>query len=110
MEATTKTFNLIPDYKRIFQGMLRDAKMQGRARDMFSGHAWADPAETRAELLRELQRWFAPLTIATNCATTVDAINELREVMTDMLGAIDQEAARLERGADDDPTNGEGLI
>lgn len=105
-----ETIDLTPDYASMFSNMLRETHNQSDVRTMFPMfplHFRTD----RAELLRDVQRWFAPLTIAINCATTVDAINELRAAMTEMLSAIDQEAARLERSVeDDDPTDGEGLL
>jgi hypothetical protein len=100
------SIQLTPNYERMFRQMLRETRNQGDARTMFTPSA----DDRRAELLRDVQRWFAPLTIAANSATTVDAINELRAAMSDMLSAIDQEAARLERGVEDDPTDGEGLL
>jgi hypothetical protein len=85
------SINLTPNYENMFRQMLDNAQAQGDARGMFTRQ------EGRAELLREVQRWFAPLTIAASCATTVPAIEELRGVMTDMLTALDQEAQRVER-------------
>jgi hypothetical protein len=107
METTkTESIEIIPDYANLFRMMLRDAKMQANMRTMF-----ARSDDDRAELLREVQRWFAPLTIAANCATTRDAIGELREAMSDMLAALDKEARRLESKLEDaDPTDGKGLL
>lgn len=102
-----RTIELTPNYEHIFRSMLRETRTQGDALHMFRLHF----AKDRAELLREVQRWFAPLTIAANCATTRDAIGELREAMTEMLAAIDREAQRQERLADAaDPTDGKGLL
>jgi hypothetical protein len=88
---TERTITLTPNYEHLFRTMIKSAQEQGDAHRMFLGRA------DRAELLREVQRWFAPLTIATNSAATVPAIEELRGVMTDMLTALDQEAQRVER-------------
>ena len=105
-----KVIELIPNYQSMFRTMIHDAKIQSNV-----GHMMQQilPKGDRAELLRELQRWFAPLTIAANCATTLEAVNELRSTMAEILAAIDQEAARQERadhGQDEDPTDGKGLL
>jgi hypothetical protein len=90
---TERTITLIPNYAHLFRTMLQDASIQGAALRMFDGRA------DRVELLRETQRWFAPLTIAANCATTVPAIEELRSAMSEMLANLDKEAQRLEQAA-----------
>jgi len=101
---------ITPNYANMFRMMLQQVRTQSNVRCMFGGiQAEVD----RAELLREVQGWFAPLTIAANCATNVAAIEELRGAMTELLAGINTEAARLENNvAEDaaDPTNGEGLL
>jgi hypothetical protein len=98
---------ITPNYEHMFKTMLREAGIQGAALRMFDGRS------DRAELMREVQRWFAPLTIAANSATTVEAIERLREAMSQMLKNLDTEAQRLESGDDayaNSPEGRKGLL
>ena len=70
----------------MFRGMLAQAKIQGDSLDQHEELA----------ALRAFQRFFAPLTIALNCATTAGEINELRAIMADALAVIDRRATELE--------------
>jgi hypothetical protein len=99
---------ITPDYEHMFRTMIQDAGTQSNPRCMFDDREPAD----RAELMRQVQRWFAPLTIAANCATSVAAIERLREVMSGMLSGIDREAQRLESAHDehDTPEGQRGIL
>lgn len=72
--------------------MLRDAREQANARLIFEGF---EPVY-QAQALRRVQRWFAPLAVALNAASSVVEIEQLRSLMTDILADIDQTAAARE--------------
>ena len=95
MESITFT----PNYDGVFRQMLAEAQRRATpAANMFADLADAQ----RARALRDLQRWFAPLTVATQCATRVPQIEDVRNLMADILTAIDTLAASLEADLDAD--------
>jgi len=46
-----------------------------------------------------VQRWYAPLTIALESASSMEEISKLRDIAAQLLSGIDGEAARLEAAA-----------
>lgn len=88
----TKTIQLTPNYEAMFRLMLADAKQQAQASRMFD----CLTADQEARALRSVQRWFAPLAIAANSATSLEAIEQLRSLMSDILGDINQTALAIE--------------
>ena len=95
--ATPRVIDLTPNYKAIFAGMLHEAKIQAKASRMFE-----DATDKGVDgLLRCVQRWFAPLAIAINAASSVADIEQVRGVMADILSDIDRTAAAIENDEDD---------
>ena len=101
-----RQIKLEPNYAGMFTNFLRDAKNQSAA---YLGRKLADEAscenctpEIQAALLRVIQGLIAPLTIAIQCATTVENIEAFRQVMADLLKDLDTRAAALEDEADGD--------
>src|SRR5262249_34698791 len=93
-----ESIQLTPNFERMFQQMIAEAKRQADMNRLFDELSYRE----QATALRALQQFFAPLTIAANCATTVVAIEELRGLMTDVLAAINLRAAQLENDLAED--------
>ena len=96
----TKETKLTPNYDRMFRLMLQEAKNQSEPVSIFRGL----PAAKQAIALRALQRFLAPLSIAACSMTTVQALEEFRTVIGDIVTGVDVMAAQLECGpaAEDD--------
>ena len=87
--------NLTPDYRAIFGHMLAEARRQAEGNPMFL----CCGMQTQAEALRDCQRWFAPLTLAIQCATSVTEIEQVRSLMGDILAEINRQAFAEEEKA-----------
>jgi len=87
-----KGLEIKPDFAAMFRTMIEDAGRQG------VGLLFARLTDRamRAEALRDVQRWFAPLTIAANAASNPAEMERLRDVMAAILSEIDQTAYRIE--------------
>lgn len=90
-DKDTIEMDLTPNYKGIFNGMLREARLQAKA-DLFECAGMM----TRIEALRDCQRWFAPLTVAAQCMTTGDDVAKLRHLMAEILAEVERVAGDLE--------------
>lgn len=94
--------NLTPDFKRMFAQMLAEAERQAQAEDLFD----CLPHDLRAEALRSVQRFLAPLNIAAQCMTNAKAVGEFREALSRIAVDVDKTAGDLEaEKAEDEEEN-----
>lgn len=106
---TTREINLTPDFGRMFDLMIREAKNQGQPSSIFRD--LAQPQELEA--LRALQRFLAPLAIAANSMTNSKAVERFRDVVAELASDLAKYADEVEREIredEDDPTDGKGLL
>ena len=82
----------LANFKGIFKGMLAEARSQGVARRLFGSLS----DEDRAQALREVQRFFAPLAVAAQAMTSVEEVEQLREAMADIIADINKTASEIE--------------
>lgn len=88
---------LTPNYANIFRQMLNEAKNQSDPYCLFSL-----PARDRAEALRAVQRFLAPLNIAAQCMTDVAAVETYREALAGIVSGINLAAGEIEEAVAED--------
>ena len=91
-----QTIDVTPDYKAIFARMLAEAAIFGKGNKLFKTY----DSKWRAESLREVQRFIAPLNVALNAITSAEELERLREVTGQIVDSIDRAAQQAEEQAD----------
>lgn len=94
--AAPQEFDLTPNFARMFHGFVREAGLTGAT--LTSG---IKAATGHAAILRAVQVYLAPVTVAINCATSVAEIEQVRTVMADVLARVDKAASEAEAEAED---------
>jgi len=90
--------NLMPDFARMFQLMLREVVNQGKAEYVFD----CLPSDLQPPALRSIQRFLAPLNIAAHSMTSAEAVQQFRDTLNRIVRDIDQTAAEMERDLEKD--------
>lgn len=90
METETREIDLTPDFKGIFQQMMREAQAQAVAwQNNLTGRD--QPVDVQmAENLRAIQRWFWPLAMAANAMPSVVEVEQFRTLMAEILADINK--------------------
>jgi hypothetical protein len=92
--------NLTPDFKALFDGFEREAKMKAETLANDIAPPVADTAEAWKEakvgILRSFQGVLAPLAICAQAATTAEQFLRLREVLSYTLTVCREKADKLE--------------
>ena len=103
--TTKNEFDLTPNYGVIFKQFAKDAANAGEYlsaalyRAQTGPGCWENTPEIyarRAAVLRAIQEYLAPVTIALQCATSVAEVEQVREVMAETLKRVDTWAAEFE--------------
>ena len=84
---------LTPNYDRMFATMIQEARNQGEASWLVREFG---PPARRAEVLRAVQRFLAPLAIAANCMTTREMVEQFRDTIATLNTGVDKLAGELE--------------
>jgi hypothetical protein len=107
-QEATRYVDCTPNFGRLFEQFARDARYAGGSLSASLCAAQFDEypedargLERRAKVLRVVQGYLAPLTIALQAATTVQAIGELREIASEVLATVDRWAGEFENQAED---------
>ena len=104
--------NLTPNFGRLFTQFIRDAAQAGGTLSASICAAQFDsypeaPRDIarRAAVLRVVQGFLAPATIALQAATTAEAIQQLRDMMADTLATLDRWASEFEAASETEEGN-----